>query len=427
MFNGGTARVQQRTVMQRTLSLASEPKALRDGLRPRRSPYKRQLSYNHQRGFAKPSLPHPAPSLQKLRPLQPPLGLSSARDVPSRGLTSHVARMASACQHDHASTFEPPASLRNNLLLHRKLARPALLTLPSNSSSTSRKLGPIRPTPLPQLAASAPSAAAVSHLRRMSVPDASRDLRARDRKASSARVSSAPLCRRPIVPRRAAPPSDILVAASGHASPSDATAPITRPLSTVSSASSAARASGEVARPTPIELPSGDDAMQIGCTPPATVNGVSGGGGGGGEGDGEGEGEADGECEGEGSPTSMRDFSPAVSRPSSCLSRPPDRIQTHAQMQTHMRDFSPPVLRPSASAKRSFAADPSPPPPPSEFSPPVLRSKSLQGVPSSLQDAPASLSASEPARGGGPRVKLVYDQVLNCYFDPVSHRYFELR
>ena len=91
-------------------------------------------------------------------------------------------------------------------------------------------------------------------------------------------------------------------------------------------------------------------------------------------------------------------------------------------MQTHMRDFSPPVLRPSASAKRSFAADPSPPPPPSEFSPPVLRSKSLQGVPSSLQDAPASLSKSE-----GPRVKLVYDQVLNCYFDPVSHRYFELR
>jgi hypothetical protein len=67
------------------------------------------------------------------------------------------------------------------------------------------------------------------------------------------------------------------------------------------------------------------------------------------------------------------------------------------------------------------------PPPPSEFSPPVLRSKSLQGVPSSLQDAPGSLSESEPARGGGSRVKLVYDQVLNCYFDPVSHRYFELR
>ena len=60
-------------------------------------------------------------------------------------------------------------------------------------------------------------------------------------------------------------------------------------------------------------------------------------------------------------------------------------------------------------------------------SPPVLRSKSLQGVPSSLQDAPGSLSESEPARGGGSRVKLVYDQVLNCYFDPVSHRYFELR
>ena len=274
------------SAMQRTLSLASEPKALRDGLRgPRRSPYKRQLSYNHQRGFAKPSLPHPAPSLQKLRPLQPPLGLSSARDVPSRGLTSHVARMASACQHDHASTFEP-ASLRNNLLPHRKLARPALLTLPSNSSSTSRKLGPIRPTQLPQLAASAPSAAAVSHLRRMSVPDASRDLRARDRKASSARVSSAPLCRRPIEPRRAAPPSDISVAASGRASPSDAAAPITRPSSTVSSASSAVRASGAGARPTPIELPSGDDAMQVGSTPPATVDGVSGGGGGGGGGSG---------------------------------------------------------------------------------------------------------------------------------------------
>ena len=100
-FNGGagasrssnSANQSANPPMQRTLSLASEPKALRDGLRgPRRSPYKRQLSYNHQRGFAKPSLPHPAPSLQKLRPLQPPLGLSSARDVPSRGLTSHVAR-----------------------------------------------------------------------------------------------------------------------------------------------------------------------------------------------------------------------------------------------------------------------------------------------------------------------------------------------
>ena len=91
--------------MQRTLSQASDPKALRGGLRPRRSPYKRHLSYNHQRGFAKPSLPHHAPSLQKLRPLQPPLGLSSARDVASLGLTSHVARMASACQHDHASAF----------------------------------------------------------------------------------------------------------------------------------------------------------------------------------------------------------------------------------------------------------------------------------------------------------------------------------
>ena len=172
--------------------------------------------------------------------------------------------------------------------------------------------------------------------------------------------------------------------------------------------------------------------MQVGSTPPATVDGVSGGGvggsggggGGGGGGDGDGSGDGEGEGEGSGSPTSMRDFSPAVSHPSSCLSRPPGPIQTHAQMQTHMRDFSPPVLRPSASAKRSFAADPSPPPPPSEFSPPVLRSKSLQGVPNSLQDAPASLSKSE---GGGPRVKLVYDQVLNCYFDPVSHRYFELR
>jgi len=67
----------------------------------------------------------------------------------------------------------------------------------------------------------------------------------------------------------------------------------------------------------------------------------------------------------------------------------------------------------------------------------VLRSKSLQGVgvPSSLQGASvsgslSSLSESEPGArggGGGPRVKLVYDQVLNCYFDPVSHRYFELR
>ena len=99
-------------------------------------------------------------------------------------------------------------------------------------------------------------------------------------------------------------------------------------------------------------------------------------------------------------------------------SRPPAKIQTHVQMQAHMRDFSPPVLR--ASASRTLAHAPSPSPPPSEFSPPVLRSTSLQGVPNSL-------SESEPARGGGPRVKLVYDQVLNCYFDPVSHRYFELR
>ena len=120
----------------------------------------------------------------------------------------------------------------------------------------------------------------------------------------------------------------------------------------------------------------------------------------------------------------MRDFSPAIGRPSSCLSRPPAKIQTHVQMQAHMRDFSPPVLR--ASASRTLAHAPSPSPPPSEFSPPVLRSTSLQGVPNSLQGVPNSLSESEPARGG-PRVKLVYDQVLNCYFDPVSHRYFELR
>ena len=44
-------------------------------------------------------------------------------------------------------------------------------------------------------------------------------------------------------------------------------------------------------------------------------------------------------------------------------------------------------------------------------------------MPSSLHGASvsgslSSLSESEPGArgGGGPRVKLVYDQVLNCYF-----------
>ena len=68
------------------------------------------------------------------------------------------------------------------------------------------------------------------------------------------------------------------------------------------------------------------------------------------------------------------------------------------------------------------AASPPPPLPtaPLDFSPPVLRPPSRLLVPS---PAPG---ASSPSTGGRTRVSLVYDQVLNCYFDPVTHRYFEL-
>ena len=57
-----------------------------------------------------------------------------------------------------------------------------------------------------------------------------------------------------------------------------------------------------------------------------------------------------------------------------------------------------------------------------DFSPPVLR------PPSRLLASSPAPSGSSPGREGRPslRVSLVYDQVLHCYFDPVSHRYFEL-
>ena len=130
-------RTLTRVEMHGMFSHASEPKALRGGPRPRLSPYKRDLSSH--RGFTKPSI-------QKLQPLQllQPLGTEVA-----------VARMAAKCQYGHASTFEPPVKV--NFLLHRKLARPALLTLPA--STAARKLGATRPVPLPQLAESMPSAA----------------------------------------------------------------------------------------------------------------------------------------------------------------------------------------------------------------------------------------------------------------------------
>ena len=121
------------------------------------------------------------------------------------------------------------------------------------------------------------------------------------------------------------------------------------------------------------------------------------------------------------SPTAMSDFSPDSGRPFS--SRPPARDSTY------MRDFSPPVLR----ASRSLAPASSPQPQPPVLQPPSrLRAPGPAPIPAPncrLQQGPSSLGESvrgESARGGS-RVTLVYDQVLNCYFDPVSHRYFELK
>ena len=139
------------------------------------------------------------------------------------------------------------------------------------------------------------------------------------------------------------------------------------------------------------------------------------------------------------SPSHMRDFSPPVDRPSPSWGRP---ASSQPPVRTHMRDFSPPVLR----ASHSLAPASPPQPPLSGLSPPALRPPARQRSdpqPSRLQDSTLqhssvanSLSLSQPGSersesgasgaSGGLRVSLVYDQVLNCYFDPVSHRYFEL-
>ncbi len=307
---------------------AIEPMALRGGPRPRLSPYKRQALGKAQR--FNPSI---AP-LHKFQPLQP-LGTSAHANGEA------IARMAAACQHDHAAAWAAPVSIKD--LLHRKPQRPAVL---------------------PQLSASAPSAALLS---RRGGGDPLLPVASRQRKPSTA-----PLCRRPTAARRAKkPPAASEAKAAAARREAGACEPIScdlacEPISCEPSPPPAAPAVEAIARPAPIELPAGDELM-MGCTPPTALAGPS---------------SADCEC---------------------------------------LRDFSPPVLR-GPPIMAVAAASPPPPLPtaPLDFSPPVLRPPSRLLAPS---PAPG---ASSPSTGGRTRVSLVYDQVLNCYFDPVTHRYFEL-
>lgn len=65
----------------------------------------------------------------------------------------------------------------------------------------------------------------------------------------------------------------------------------------------------------------------------------------------------------------------------------------------------------------------------SDFSPPVLRRNSTLPTQGTSAQASPLESASlryEPIPPGRDRVRLCYDSLLDCYFDPVTGRYFEL-
>jgi len=413
------------------------PKAVR-ALRPRVSPYRKTTGSSSSRSFSKPALP-------PLRRAEQRWGGPSTL---SKDALSSLSRMAASCQHDRAAAIEQPVSLRD--LLHRKN------TKPDHARHE-----------LTRMAMSAPSAA----------------LLARD-SVRPRKPSSAPLCRRPtasrVVALRRAPPvpgapgRDVAIGRDVRLSPTAALSASPPPLigvgeagATMERATSAAVLPvipDGVERPAPIELPT--DEQQL-----PQPRGLDSGGSGGSP-------MSPDLCLPDAltPPTRMDDgFSPAAGDSPMCgifsLPPSPHRAGHHrpwwsppppevtaassstttttttaaAAPPTDARSFSPPVQRPppqqqqqqqqhphsppTVARARSLPAQLASTPPPlllrtsrTDFSPPVLRPPSRLCLPTR---SPAPPSPTED--DGSGKVSLLYDATLDCYFDPVTHRYFELR
>ena len=371
------------------------------------SPYRKTAGSSSSRSFAKPK-----PTLPPLRRAEQRWGGPAVR---SKDATTALARIAASCQNDHTAAIEAPISIRD--LLHRKNARPEHAR-PEHARHE-----------LPRMAMSAPSAA----------------LLARDA-ARPRKPSSAPLCRRPtasrVVALRKPPPvpaepsRDAAIGRGVGLVPTTVLSASTPPL--VGEAAAMERTASAallpvlpdgVERPAPIELPADEQQPQglgSGGSPMspdlcllddhpqhASMD--------------EGFSPAVGDspmCGIFSSPSPRRsgsttatavapdtnDFSPPMQRP------PPPRQQS-----TPPQSHSPPTVARARSLPAQQASTLSPGPLLSDFSPPVLRPPSRLVVTRS----PAPSSPTEDAGSG--KVSLVYDPILDCYFDPVSHRYFELR
>ena len=82
----------------------------------------------------------------------------------------------------------------------------------------------------------------------------------------------------------------------------------------------------------------------------------------------------------------------------------------------------PPVAAPTSPVPARRVGAASPPIDPMAWSPPVQR------PPAGANSPPVQFAQTAPARSGeGGRVRLCFDAVLGCYFDPVSGRYYQLR
>lgn len=78
----------------------------------------------------------------------------------------------------------------------------------------------------------------------------------------------------------------------------------------------------------------------------------------------------------------------------------------------------PPVAAPTSPVPARRVGAASPPIDPMAWSPPVQR------PPAGANSPPVQFAQTAPARSGeGGRVRLCFDAVLGCYFDPATNRY----